>query len=282
MAFQKHNLAGSVFGRLTVVSYSGRSKWLCNCSCGTQKNVVSTDLVKGKTSSCGCLQRELLSSARKLLVLPGSIIQTPHGELTVIEEKPQIKQFRMFKLRCYCGNTFETRLNSLRTGTTKSCGCLAKLVSSTNKRTHGMTGSLVYRRWQAMITRATNPNIKSAHSYSGRGITVCDRWRVFENFLEDMGGISDPALTLDRIDNDGDYCKENCRWVTMEEQSRNKRRGDHVSGVRQLPSGNYRVLINAYPQYTKHIGVYPTLEEAKAARLEAEKTYWSIPNEKTD
>lgn len=282
MAIQKHKLAGRQFGRLTVMTYSGGSKWLCVCSCGAKKTVAATDLVNGKTSSCGCLQKELLGSSRRLLIQLDSVIQTAYGDLIVLGEKPKVGQFRRFELKCFCGNIFETRLNSLRTGNTKSCGCLMRQVNAENHRTHGMTGTLVYARWQAMITRATNPNTKSAHCYTGRGITVCDRWRVFENFLEDMGEISDPTLTLDRIDNDGDYCKENCRWASMKEQSRNKRRGDHVSGIRQLPSGNYRVLINTDTQINKHVGVYPTYEEAKEARLKAEQTYWRITDEKTN
>ena len=272
MAKLKYDLTGKIFTRLTVLDYRGCSTWRCQCACGTIKDVSATDLMKEKVRSCGCLQKELVSARTKLEVAAGSEISSKYGVVTILRELDQIGQFRMFECRCFCGGIFSTRLNSLRTGITKSCGCIVK---TGNNKTHGMTGTLTYLRWKAMITRATNPNINTAHNYSGRGITVCDRWRIFENFLEDMGEITDSNLTLDRTDNDGSYCKENCRWVTQKVQTRNKRRGDHVAGISVLPSGNYRVLINTDTQTNKHVGVYKTYEEAREARLNAEKQYWN-------
>lgn len=88
---------------------------------------------------------------------------------------------------------------------------------------HGMTGTPTYSVWRSMINRCTNPRVACFGRYGGRGIAVCPEWRhSFETFLDDMG--ERPAgLSIERRDNDGDYCKANCRWATLKEQGRNKR-----------------------------------------------------------
>lgn len=103
----------------------------------------------------------------------------------------------------------------------------AKAGTNHFNRTHGLSRSKIYARWAGMKTRCTNPAADSYKDYGARGIKVCDRWKTFLNFYEDMKDSYKEGLWLDRIDNDRDYCKENCRWVTAEESNQNKRTIKH-------------------------------------------------------
>lgn len=124
--------------------------------------------------------------------------------------------------RCACGNSGYLTSGTLRFGASKSCGCNRVEVALKNFRTHGKTGSPEHVSWKAMHTRCVNPNQPEWHRYGGRGIKMCDRWRKFENFLADMGQKPTPSHQLDRINTDGDYAPDNCRWATTVEQQRNK------------------------------------------------------------
>lgn len=125
--------------------------------------------------------------------------------------------------RCDCGTLRIVVGYNLRNGNTRSCGCLRR-EAGTNSRTHGMTGTRIYKSWDMMIQRCTNPRCKDYYNYGGRGIQVCPRWRYsFENFLKDMGDMPE-GLILDRINNDGHYELGNCRWATPKEQANNRRK----------------------------------------------------------
>ena len=141
------------------------------------------------------------------------------GRLTVTDEwwDDEVRLW-MWVCTCSCGNTTTARTHHLLQGRKLSCGCLYK--ETRGHWTHGMSKMPVYEVWQAMIQRCTNPRNARYNDYGGRGITVCDHWLKFENFYEDMGEPN--GLTLDRIDNNGNYEKSNCRWTTYEVQNNNR------------------------------------------------------------
>lgn len=152
------------------------------------------------------------------------------GNLTVISkvDKPSgLSNTRaQWLCVCSCGTTVRVEGPSLRNGPTKSCGCLRTEMIRESKITHGQcvkgSRSAAYNSWSQMIARCTNHNSTHYRHYGGRGIKVCERWKKFQNFYEDMGDCP-KGLSIDRINNDGNYEPDNCRWATIYEQSNNKR-----------------------------------------------------------
>jgi len=167
----------------------------------------------------------------------------------------------IWECKCDCGTIKNIDGLHLRQGTALSCGCLHREITIKRETTHGMTGSAPYNSWRGMLNRCENHNDPRYKDYGGRGITVCGEWHDFQKFWNDMKDSYTQGLTIDRIDVNGDYCPDNCKWSTQKEQA-NNRRNNHLL--------SYNGTILTLAQWADILGInYDTLR----SRL---KRGWSV------
>jgi hypothetical protein len=188
------------------------------------------------------------------------------GRLTILEDAGRYHRQQLYRVRCQCGIEKIIRGYQLTAGKTVSCGCLRNERTVARSTTHGLYGTPENRVWASMRDRCRNPNASGFRHYGGRGITVCERWNSFENFLADMGP-RPQGSSLDRIEVNGNYEPGNCRWATPAQQAIN-RRPRATRGVHQIRSGRFHARICGVS-----IGTFDTRKDAEKAYLSAREAF---------
>ncbi|MDS7057025.1 hypothetical protein NXG04_06890 [Klebsiella pneumoniae] len=191
---------------------------------------------------------------------PKELTNIKFGRLTVVREteKPtHLKRIESYWIcKCECGKEIISGRNRLITNHTTSCGCFQKeKVGETNK-THGLSGSRFFKTYHNMINRCEKEDNPYYEFYGGRGISVSKEWSQFEGFMNDMYQSyldfekvnGKGTATLDRIDNNGNYESSNCRWITMKEQSRNKRNNIEI----EINGVIYKTIADVSDKYGIH------------------------------
>jgi hypothetical protein len=188
----------------------------CICDCGVTCTKLFKAVRYNNVKSCGHLSLTHPSNVKKM-----DIVGKRFGRLTVIEEVcPKTTRNSKFVCLCDCGEKRVCFGFSLKDGTTQSCGCYNRDIV----RTHGLTKSSEYSAYRSMIDRCYNEKNKKYPIYGGRGISVCEEWlKGFDFFISDMGLKNNSKFSLDRINTNLGYSKENCRWANITTQNRNRR-----------------------------------------------------------
>lgn len=177
----------------------------------------------------------------------------------------------LWEVKCDCGNIVVKDYSALKKGV-KSCGCAtSKLISQSNSR-HGLSKHKAYTVWRSMKARCYNKNHKAYKNYGGRGISVCSRWlESVENFWADMGSTYAEGLELDRIDNDGNYEPNNCRWATVKLNTQNRRNNKYIN----TPSGEMLLC-----EASKVSGINHTTLSYRASKNVPAEEMFNPPNAK--
>lgn len=244
---------GSRFGKLEVIgpygALNGSTSVMCRCDCGTLKEVTCSNLRWNQTKSCGC---------GRIRARHHNLIGKKFGRLTVLDDSLKSPTHRLAKCQCECGTETTQPLHAVVDGRVVSCGCHRNEGTRARSLRHGAARrkevTAEYKCWQQMRKRCENPKSQFYKDYGGRGIRVCDRWHIFENFLEDMGCRPSSEHSIDRHpDTNGNYEPGNCRWATDIEQANNRR---------DTPMIEYQGRTQSIADWARELGV----------------KYWSLRN----
>jgi len=193
--------------------YTGRKKsWFLCTLCNTPYLVADTNIKRGQSNKCRKCSASDNGKSRRISIQKGDTF----NELTAVQcagSGPYHQS--MWEWRCSCDNLCVKAASLVVNGRTKTCGKCHKV------RVDKLDYSL-YDVWQAIKGRCLNPLNRDYPRYGGRGISISDEWTKFKKFKEDMKPSYSKGLSIDRVDNDGDYCKDNCRWTTNTQQARNR------------------------------------------------------------
>ena len=204
--------------------------------------------------------------------LPKPILIEDLGMMFATEKSKNKVRFGLYKCG-FCDKEFKIQTSSINSGNTKSCGCYNKRRASETHKTHGLTETRLYRIWSSIKDRTLNPKNKRYLDYVGRGITICEEWKndfmSFYNWAMSNGYEENKGLSIDRIDNGGNYEPNNCRWTTQNIQARNQRiRKNNTSGykgVRYYKGNNKYVAQIVVNKKNTHLGYFQTAVEGAVA-----------------
>lgn len=286
---------GKRFGKLEVLkelpavrdNSGSLRRWMeVRCDCGQVVEKKLKYLKNGDTNSCGSCVYEVVDKSAK--GLPIVALDPFEDELLMVGNKYRewlvtaagfrLGTSRMLKAVCSCGTEQYLCKSVLINGPSASCGCESKERIAEAHRTHGLAGTREYSVWANMRARCNNPKSTFFHNYGGRGIKHQESWASFDEFWKDMGEGYVEGLELDRIDVDGNYCVENCRWTDNSTQAYNQRQHKNntsgKTGVVLNKNTNHWVSNINVKKEKIYLGTFVNLEDAVKAREDAEIKYY--------